>query len=157
MVLPSGKALCIGLFVALAGAATAQQSTSYKLEESHFNAGGTPIGGNSASSPSFLISMDSLGDGVGGGSIASASFSIDSGFGAAYAPPGEVDGLRFSDKTTLEWNPEYTLGVYNLYRDLISNLTGLGFGNCQQQDLTSPGTSDGDASNSRIGSPRSQS
>ena len=36
------------------------------------------------------------------------------------------------------WNPERSVGVYNLYRDLLGNLSGLGYGDCEQSDL--PGT-----------------
>jgi hypothetical protein len=37
------------------------------------------------------------------------------------------------------------VGTYNLYRDLMSNLVGLGFGDCQQQDLPTSTTTDDDA------------
>ena len=57
----------------------------------------------------------------------------------------EVTNLRFVDGDTLEWDPEKSVGSYNLYRDLISNITGLDFGGCEQQELTSPTTDDTDA------------
>jgi hypothetical protein len=63
------------------------------------------------------------------------SYKIGGGFVAPYPPPGEVSGLVFSDNQTLVWDPEPSTGIYNLYRDLISSVTGLGYGSCEQQDL----------------------
>ena len=123
----------------------AQQSASCKLEEHVFNAGGHPEAGAVLTSASFKISEDALGEDVTGTSLSSASFHMDGGFGTAYPPPGEVTFLRFTDQTTLVWDPEKSVGVYNLYRDLISNLAGLGYGNCQQQDLAAATAMDGDA------------
>jgi hypothetical protein len=60
---------------------------------------------------------------------------MEVGFVPPYPPPGEVLGLRFSDKQTLQWDPEKSVGDYNLYRDLIGTLPSLGFGACHQQDL----------------------
>jgi hypothetical protein len=109
----------------------AQTSASFKVEESVFNAGSQPAG-----STSFSITLDAIGESAGGPDLSSASFRVDGGFVAAYPPPGEVLGLGFADHETLTWNPEKSAGVYNLYRDLVSNLSGLGYGSCQQQDLT---------------------
>ncbi len=129
----------------LAGTALAQESPSFKLKEHVFNAGGHPEAGAVLTSASFKISLDAIGEDVTGSSLSSASFHMDGGFGTAYPPPGEVTGLRFTDKTTLVWDPEKSVGIYNLYRDLISNLIGLGFGNCQQQDLAAATATDADA------------
>jgi hypothetical protein len=65
-------------------------------------------------------------------------------FAACYPPPGEVPDLRFSDDETLEWQPEKSVGHYNLYRDLVSNLSGLGYGECDQYDLPDESTTDTD-------------
>jgi hypothetical protein len=69
---------------------------------------------------------------------------MDSGFPLTYPPPGEVRGLRFLDSETLVWNPEKSVGVYNLYRDLIGSLSGLGYGSCKEQDLASETATDSD-------------
>ena len=44
--------------------------------------------------------------------------------------------MAFTDAQTLVWNPERSVGTYNLYRDLLSGLAGLGYGGCEQQELT---------------------
>ncbi|GAG27337.1 unnamed protein product, partial [marine sediment metagenome] len=93
----------------------------------------------------FKISLDAIGEDVTATSLGSASFHMGGGFGTAYPPPGEVAGLRFTDKATLVWDPEGSVGIYNLYRDLLSNLVGLGFGNCQQQELAAATATDADA------------
>ncbi len=125
------------------GLVLAQTSTSFKLSEHVFNAGGHPAGGTVPTSANFKISLDAIGEGLLGTALSSASFNIDGGFGSAYPPPSEVSGLRFTDKATLEWSPEKSAGIYNLYRDLQSNLQG--FGDCEQQDLTATTTTDNDA------------
>ena len=131
----------IGLI--LAGTALAQENASFKLGEHVFNSGGHPAGGTVPTSASFKISLDAIGDSLSPGPLSSASFDMDGGFGSTYPPPGEVSGLRFTDKVTLEWGPEKSAGIYNLYRDLQSNLQG--FGDCEQQDLTATTTTDNDA------------
>ena len=68
---------------------------------------------------------------------------MEGGFGSTYPPPGEVSGLRFVDGSILAWDPEWSAGKYNLYRDLLGNLSGLGFGGCEQPGLT--GTTVADA------------
>jgi len=137
--------VCLLSGLLLAGPALAQESASFKLEEHVFNAGGHPEAGGALTSASFKISLDSIGEEVMAASLTSASFHMGGGFGTVYPPPGEVTGLRFTDKTTLVWDPEKSVGIYNLYRDLISNLAGLGFGNCQQQDLAAATATDADA------------
>ena len=129
----------------------AQTSTSFQLEESTFNAGGRPDQNGIAVSASFRISLDSLGDPFALETMTSASFHAESGWLPAYPPPGEVSELVFSDKITLAWNPEPTAGAYNLYRDQVSNLSLLGFGNCEQQDIGSATTTDTDAISSGDG------
>jgi len=120
----------LGLALALSPAAQAAESASYKLNEFVFNAGGNPLGGAVPASASQKITLDAIGEGVAGGTSSSASFLLDSGFVSAYPPPGEVRHLLFSNKTTLAWDPEKSVGKYNLYRDLISTLPG-GFGVCE--------------------------
>jgi hypothetical protein len=117
------------------GVVLAQSSTNYRLEEKVFNAGGHPAAGEVVTSGSFRITIDSIGDGIVGSSMSSASFALDAGFAVVYPPPGEVLGLSFLDHVTLTWYPEKSVGVYNLYKDLLTNLTGLGYGACEKYDI----------------------
>ena len=132
------------LVLLLSGTALAQTSTSFKLEEHVFNAGGNPAAGMVPTSASFQITLDAIGDGMAATGLSSASFQLDGGFVTGYPPPGEVLGLRFTDLTTLEWNPEGSIGSYSLYRDLLSSLSGLGYGMCQQPFLLVETTTDTD-------------
>ena len=117
--------------------ASAQQSASYKLNESAINSGGDPTGGVSLASASWRIKLDAIGDGILGANLASASFHMDGGFVSAYPPPGEVMNLNVeANARTLTWDPERSVGDYNLYRELVSTLPGLGYGRCSQSALT---------------------
>jgi hypothetical protein len=78
-------------------------------------------------SASRRITLDAIGEGVVSGTSSSASFLMEGGFVSPYPPPGEVNKLLFASKITLTWEPEQSVGKYNLYRDLISTLPG-GFG-----------------------------
>lgn len=124
-----------------ASLALAQQSASYRLQESVLNNGGDPAGGLFASSSSYRIKLDALGEGVVGQALASGSYRMDSGFPGAYPPPAEVLGLGFVSKTSLSWYPEKSVGAYSLYRSLLSALPG-SFGTCLQTNLTNPSTTD---------------
>jgi len=137
--------LTIALAVTIS-VAHAQQSTSFKLDEHVLNSGGTPVSGTGStlSSASFRIRLSSLGEGLIGAALSSASFRVDSGLTQGLLPPGETGGLIFTSKDTLEWNAHLSAGTYNLYRDLHSNLTGLGFGQCEQQILAGNGATDVD-------------
>jgi hypothetical protein len=131
------KKIMIVLLLVAPWPALAQTSASFKLEEHVFNAGGHPLDGTVFTSASFKVSLDAIGDAAPGGGFSGASFHMDGGFVGWYPPPGEVPGLRFTGRDTLAWNPERSVGVYNLYRDLMSNLSGLGYGNCRQKELES--------------------
>jgi hypothetical protein len=128
----------IALVLAVALPAASQESPSFKLTEHVFNAGGHPAGGVTMGSASFRVSLDAIGESVVGGGLSGPTFHMDASFGAAYPPPGEVFGLRFLDDDTMVWEPERSVGVYNLYRDLVSALSGLGYGSCHLHDV--PGT-----------------
>jgi hypothetical protein len=123
----------------------AQSSASFNLEEHAFNAAGHPLDGTVLTSASFKVSLDAIGDAALGNTMSSASFRMDGGFVGTYRPPGEVPRLRFTAHDTLEWDPEKSVGVYNLYRDLMSNLSGLGYGDCERRDLVSETATDTDA------------
>jgi hypothetical protein len=114
----------------------AQTSASFKLTEATINNGGNPTQGSTLTSSHFHIKLDAIGDGVVGAGLASASFHSDAGFVADYPPPGEVAGLRFASKTSLLWNDERSVGTYDLYRDLLTNIPGA-YGTCYQSALPS--------------------
>jgi hypothetical protein len=127
----------------LATLALGQQSPNYKLGESTLNNGGNPQAGSFASSASYRITLDALGDGVAGSNQSSVSFRLDSGFVAAYPPPREVLGFRFTPpgRSSLAWDPERSAGTYNVYRALVSTLPGT-FGACFQSAIGGVSTTD---------------
>ena len=53
--------------------------------------------------------------------------------------------IRFTDTETLVWDPEKSTGKYNLYRDVMSALSGGDYGQCEQHDLPDETTTDSDA------------
>jgi hypothetical protein len=124
--------------------AGAQESSSYKLAEHAFNAGGHPANGASPASTGYGMTLDALGDACVGPDASSASYRMSSSLTAGYPPPGQVWGLRFSDRQTLVWEPERSVGVYNLYRDRLNSLPSLGYGSCEQPGLTVPTATDSD-------------
>lgn len=126
----------------LVTAVAAQTSTSYDVEEHVLNAGGAPAEGVEPSSPSFRVTLASIGEAVAGIGSTGPSFAIDSSFAAAYPPPGEVSELSFADRITLAWAPEWSTGTYNLYRGQITGLAGLGYGSCIQQGIATETTTD---------------
>jgi hypothetical protein len=132
----------IALALSLALPAAAQQSASYRLEEHVLNAGGHPEQGTILTSAHFRITLDAIGEGVGGMDLGSLSFHQDGGSASPYPPPGEVLALRFSSKQTLLWDPEASVGDYNLYRDALGTLPGLGYGVCHAQNLPNETFSD---------------
>lgn len=138
-------AIGVGMLL-LSSLALAQTSSNFTLEEHTFNSGGTPSQGLELISPSFSITLASIGDGVVASGLGSSSFQVDAGFDAAYPPPGEVAAmcgpgepcLVFTDEQTLTWPAERSAGVYNLYRDDTDD----GYGSCEQQDLAAPTATD---------------
>jgi hypothetical protein len=128
----------------LGGSVLAQESSSYKLTEHTFNAGGHPAEGVVLTSTSFRVTLDAIGDGVTTTALSSASFKMRRGFGLTYIPPGQVTGLLLTNDETLEWNPERSVGIYNLYRDLLSNLRNSLFGICKPPELPTETTLDTD-------------
>ena len=119
------------------GLAFTQSSASYRLEESVMNAGGVPADGLAVTSAGFRVTLAAIGEGVAGGTTpTSASFAVGSGFPAAYPPATEVLGLNFQTDQTLSWAAEPSAGTYNLYRDDLTSLAGLGYGACFAQDVS---------------------
>lgn len=87
--------------------AVAQQSASFRLEQSTFNSGGDPHDGSVPISGGHRVTLDALGESVSARALSSASFRMAIGFVAAYPPPGEVTGLVvLSTKQDLVWKPE---------------------------------------------------
>jgi hypothetical protein len=125
------KAWLLLLLGSVIGSAHAQTSASHKLVEWTVNAGGDPRDSAFAASASHRIRLDAIGQGATAAGLSSASFHLDSGFIAGYPPPGEVLNVRWTDSTTLAWDPERSVGFYELYRDLLGTLPG-GFGSCFQ-------------------------
>jgi hypothetical protein len=133
------------LGVLLPGAALAQSSASYRLEEHVFNSGGHPSGAGDPASRTFRIPLGAIGDGVAPPLVSGPSFRIEGGFVPAYLPPGEVLNVRFlADHQTLTWDAERSAGRYNLYRDAVPALPGLGYGSCLQQGVPDPAAGDPD-------------
>lgn len=133
--LPAGWILML-----MAGAVPAfcQESASFKIKAAVLNNGGRPLEGSIPFSASYRLRPDALGEGAVERSIASASFRLAGGFLQTFPPPGEVQGLRFTDATTLVWNPDPFAGSYHLYR---SGPMGVGTGVapvalCLQGDIT---------------------
>jgi hypothetical protein len=129
------RILC--LFLSLASTlekAPGQTSTSYKLTESTLNAGGDPQNSSYAASASYRIKLDAIGEALIAVGLYSASFHLDAGFVEAYPPPKEILNLRWTSQTALAWDPELSVGSYDLYRDLLSTLPG-GFGACFQAGI----------------------
>lgn len=132
----------LGLVVALAaGAARAQTSASYHLNEHTLDTGGDPRSGPLAST-SFHLKLDAIGDAALGSTMASPSFHADGGFVVVYRPPGEVAALTFPTKTTLSWSPEPTIGFYELYRDSLSSLSSGSTGTCLVAGITGTSATD---------------
>jgi hypothetical protein len=138
------KQVLIPLVLLLAFPVLAQESASYKLTEHTFNAGGNPSDGVVITSTSYKITLDAIGDSVAGRNLASASYHMDSSFIMGYPPPGEVHGLYLADSQTLAWQPEKSVGIYNLYRGLVDGLDGTVYGFCEEPDIALNTTTDSD-------------
>lgn len=122
--------------------ASAQASASFRLAEHALNAGGNPRSGAVLSSPAFRLTLDALGEGSARLGLAGSSYRLDGGFVAPYPPPGEVFDLRFEDRDTLGWRAHSAAGTYDLYRDPLGALPGLGYGVCRESGLARPGAVD---------------
>ena len=90
--------LLTGILIAGLLPARAQTSASYRLVDYAFNAGGVPAQGSVLASPSYRVSLDTIGEGVLGDALSSASYRQNAGFVAAHRPsaagtcstPGQV-------------------------------------------------------------------
>ncbi|HET8948377.1 MAG TPA: hypothetical protein VFQ07_15460 [Candidatus Polarisedimenticolia bacterium] len=130
----------------------AQSSASYRIDEKALNEGGRPAQAVVSTSPSYLISLDAIGDPIAGLTMSGPSFHLGGGsLATAFPPPGEVNGLQIlADRQTLVWSPEPASAAYNVYAGLLSTLPGP-FGACaiarvagtSAVDVTVPGTGTG--------------
>jgi len=118
-----------------------QESSSFKLSEHTFNAGGHPEAGVVATSSSFRISLASIGEGLAGTGLTSPSFLLGNGLIAAVPPPVEVENLRFISDTTLIWDTDGSMGDYALYRGTVPGITP-GYGACVLPTPTSETATD---------------
>ena len=129
-------------FLLVGGAAMAQTSTSYNLEEHSLNSGGNPANGATPSSTSYQLSIDAIGT-INARGLSSASFMLDAGFVGAYPPPVEVINLIFTGNNDFEWDPFPGIGTYNVYRGVIGGFDP-NYGACSQPGLTTNSALDGD-------------
>jgi len=125
--------------LAVAAFAAAQSSASHRIEQGTINDGGYPP--TVLTSASHQLTLGSIGDGPAGGLSSSPSHEIGSGLPAVYAPPGEVVNLRLGSPDQLSWNPDPSVGSYNLYRGDIADLPTT-YGVKVQSSLAAPTTSD---------------
>ena len=119
----------------------AQSSSSYRLSESTFNLGGRPQEGQIASSASYAVTLDSIGEAIAARSLFSSSFHMDGSFLNTYAPPGEVADLRLDTPTHLLWSAQSAAGTYNVYRGTITALPG-DYGVCLEPGIPTTETTD---------------
>jgi hypothetical protein len=124
------------MLAAAVGVARAQTSASYRLTDAVVNAGGDPRDASFLSSSNYRVRLDAIGQGVTGAGFSSASHHLNAGFAGDYPPPAEVTNVRWADTATLVWDPDKSIGRYEIYRDLIGTLPG-GFGACYQSGLGS--------------------
>ncbi len=140
----TAKALIVVIALIAGLNSMAQTSASYRMTEHVFNNGGNPMNGAIPASPNLKITLDAIGDSLIHPTLSSLNYHVDGGFVGYYPPPGETTGLRFIGPVTMQWDPEPSVGVYNLYRGDISALSGLGYGSCEQYGITEEITDDTD-------------
>jgi len=119
--------------------AEAQTSTNYQNKEHVLNSGGNPA--PALTSTNYQVTLSNIGDGLTGTGMSSTSYQMDSGFVSAYPEPGEVLNLQFSSKTAFGWDPEPSVGAYEVYRGDIADLPS-GYGVCLVSGITTTEASD---------------
>jgi len=122
--------ISFALWAASAVPAAAQESSSYRIRESTFNVAGHPDDGVAPASASYRITLGSLGEPVAVVGLAGATLSGEGGFVGAFAPPGEVRGLRFADAVTLVWQADPAAGDYAVYQGIVTRPFDPAFGAC---------------------------
>lgn len=125
--------------------ALGQSSVSYTISDRTMNAGGHPADGaviSSGGPVGYRVTLDAIGDTVVVRGLQGGPYVMDASFAGCYPPPGEVSGMWFNDDDNMEWHAEKSAGVYNVYRDLVSSLSGLGYGQCFDPGVTATTDSD---------------
>ena len=128
------RLLCLLGFLVWPALLMAQSSANYKIESGVINSGGNPS--PVLTSASYKVTLDAIGDAAAFMGMSSASYNSDGGFAPDYVPPGEVLNQRFTSKTVMTWNPAPSVGAYNVYRGLTTDLGTGSYGSCQQAGLT---------------------
>jgi len=124
--------LTVALLLAV-GTARALESANFKISDDALNSGGHSDPALVLTSSSFRISLDAIGDGVAGQrALAGLSYRADGGFVDAYAPPAEVDGVHWIDRTRLVWGPAKSAGIYSLYSGSLETMRQEPLGDCLQ-------------------------
>lgn len=142
------RRICISLLLWVVPVALAQRSTNYTLEEHVLNEGGRPLQGVVMNSTNYRVTFDGIGGDMTGssgscwGPLATECYTLGSGFGASFPPPGEVQNLRLTNQETLTWWAEKSAGTYNLYRSLITYLAAGDYGRCEQRAIADTFTYD---------------
>jgi len=134
--------LVLASLVVLLGALplAAQQSASYRVEESSVNSGGSA--GSALSSANYQITLGSLGEAAATQVVlVSPGYENEPGLIASNAPAGDVPNLRLSGAGALAWDPASSAASYNVYRGFVDELD-LGYGTCLESGLTNPVTTD---------------
>lgn len=136
----------VALLVALLAATgtRAQESPSFRQNEGTFSAGGHPHAGVVLTAVSYRITLDAIGSGTLAADAGSTSYRVNGGLVPSYAPPSAVRGLRFTDRTTLAWQADPTVGSYNVYRDGLDALAASGYGVCFETDVAAESAIDTD-------------
>jgi hypothetical protein len=123
---------CLVLALPWGAASVAQESSSYRMEQGTLNYGGDPRDGIVLASPGYRITLDAIGPWASGLSLSSASFFLSGGFIQTYAPPAEVQDLRFTGPTTMIWLPQVQAADYAVYKGTIGIPFDPGYGTCEQ-------------------------
>jgi hypothetical protein len=132
---------CALVLALLAPPAFAQQSPNYKVENGTINDGGHPEQSAVLAGATYRVSLDAIGNLTSSPSLGSASFHLANGFVQLYTPPGEVLNQRFTSNANMTWDPEQSVGVYEVYRGTIGSLPG-GYGTCYMASLAGTFASD---------------
>ena len=91
-------------------------SPGFHISASSFSASGSE--GVVLTSTGFRLTLMAMGEAAPTpGVLAGTSFRMEGGLACGNTPPGEVQGLRFSDADHLSWLPHAPAIAYHIYRD----------------------------------------
>lgn len=111
-------AIMVTLLVLAASQALGGSSPNYEVSEYVLNLGGHPRDAEIPQSAKYRVTLASIGDPAHclGTPLPSSNYQANPCFVSSFLPPGELTGLHLTDADTLVWDPEPSVGVYNLYR-----------------------------------------